>query len=80
MGGVDEFETWFTATPGTSCLPSIQHAAFGSLRGLAYTSEEPLSPKTPILTVPESIVLSVPYSDPDWDVQLAQQLWKECLK
>lgn len=80
MGGVDEFESWFTAEPGTSCLPSIQHAKFdGSLRGLAYTSNEPL-PTTPVLKVPEAMVLSAPYSDPDWDVQLSQQLWKECLK
>jgi hypothetical protein len=80
MGGVKEFEEWFTAAPGTACLPTIRHAAFGSLRGLAYTSSEPLQPKTPALTVPNSLVLSAPYADPDWDVQLAQQLWSECMK
>jgi len=81
MGGVQEFETWFTAAPGTACLPSIQHAAFGSsLRGLTYTSEDSLQSNTPALAVPDSLVLSAPYSDPDWDVQLAQQLWSECLK
>ena len=80
MGGVKDFEEWFTASPGTACLPSIQHAAFDSLRGLAFTSEETLQPKTPVLTVPSSLVLSAPYADPDWDVQLAQQLWNECRK
>lgn len=79
MGGVDEFESWFAQAPGASCLSSIKHAAFGPfLRGLSCSSK--METNSPVATVPESLVLSTSYSNPDWDVELAQALWRECLK
>lgn len=80
LGGVQEFEEWFTTSPGASCRPSLQHASFGSLRGLTFTEENGIKENTHALTIPDKLVLSAPISDPNWDVQLAQQLWTECLK
>jgi hypothetical protein len=77
LAGVKEFEDWFRQIDKASLSSSVKHAAFGSLRGLEYTGDGPLGS---ILTLPASVVLSAPFSDTDWDSQLAQQLWKECLQ
>ena len=76
LGGVSEFEQWFKHTDKASCMPSIQHHAFGSLRGLACQE----SVNGSIMTVPKTVVLSSSYGDEDWDSQLAVKLWTECTK
>jgi hypothetical protein len=80
LGGVNEFESWFSSVSGASCSPSVTHAAFGSLRGLDYSSSPLELTKGELLTVPRSRVLQSDFSLPDWDANLAEQLWMECVK
>jgi hypothetical protein len=47
---------------------------------LTLTEENGIEKKTHLLSIPDKLVLSAPFSDPDWDAQLAQQLWTECWK
>jgi hypothetical protein len=76
LGGVSEFEKWFKDTDKATSLSSIQHQAFGSLRGLACQE----SVNGSVITVPKTVVLSSSYGDEDWDSQLAVKLWAECLR
>jgi hypothetical protein len=76
LGGVSEFEQWFKDTDKASCMCSIQHHAFGSLRGLECQE----SVNGSVMTVPKTVVLSSSYGDEDWDSQLAVKLWTECKK
>lgn len=82
MMGVDDFEAWFRSIPGASCVPSIVHQDFGNLRGLGWTTTPkgaaPVS-KEPLMTIPRSVVLRSDFSRPDWDVQLALNLWTHVL-
>jgi hypothetical protein len=79
LNGVAEFERWFASVPGASCHPSIRHDDFGNLRGLMTgdAAALTLSRKDAWMTIPRSIVLQSDFSQPDWDVQLAQQLWRQ---
>lgn len=76
LGGVSEFEKWFKDTDKATSLSSIQHQAFGALRGLACQE----SVNGIVLTVPKTVVLSSSYGDDDWDSQLAVKLWTECMR
>lgn len=76
LGGVDQFDEWFSKLDKASCQSSIQHASFGSLRGLECAGNE----NGEVLKVPKSVILSSSYADEDWDAQLAVQLWNECIK
>mmetsp|Transcript_1979 Transcript_1979/g.2399 ORF Transcript_1979/g.2399 Transcript_1979/m.2399 type:complete len:392 (+) Transcript_1979:56-1231(+) len=79
LGGVTNFEQWFGKLEKSSCLSSISHAAFGSLRGL--TCSEIINEENKnILTVPGDIILSSSYANENWDVELAKKLWTECMK
>jgi hypothetical protein len=77
LGGVAEFDQWFANLDGdkATCQTSIQHHAFGSLRGLKCQDS---NMDGNVLTVPKNVVLSSSYGDDDWDSQLAQKLWAEC--
>jgi hypothetical protein len=81
LGGVSDFENWFSSVPGADCSTSVSHDDFGSLRGLAYRKNptEPVQEET-LMTIPKSIVLQSDFSQPDWDEKLASRLWQECLK
>jgi hypothetical protein len=82
LGGVTEFEEWFTSLPDAFCRPAIQHKAFGmaALRGLTFTDSHEITKLTPVVAVPREFILKASYFEPDWDLQLAQQLWDECQK
>jgi hypothetical protein len=86
LGGVPEFNDWFGKLPGdkASMSNSVTHAAFGSLRGLEYIGNTTVVPfisaGTSILKLPRNVVLHTSFADKNWDSQLAQQLWKECLQ
>jgi hypothetical protein len=47
---------------------------------LTFTEENGIEKKTHALSIPDKLVLSAPFSDLDWDANLAQQLWTECLR
>jgi hypothetical protein len=79
MEGTATFESWFRGVPGADLLSEVSHADFGHLRGLSIKSTVSDSP-TNLMKVPKSIVLSSDFSQPDWDADLAQQLWMECCK
>jgi hypothetical protein len=79
LGGVTNFETWFESVPGTECSPSVKHADFASLRGLSYMkSPLELKQEESLLKIPRSVVLESDFNANDWDVNLAEQLWREC--
>jgi hypothetical protein len=85
LGGVSEFEKWFGSIKGAKILPSIRHDAFGLLRGLSSSWEDPSttpnsSESITIITLPKDIVLSARYEDENWDANLAMQLGEECQK
>jgi hypothetical protein len=75
LGGVAEFDQWFKNVDKADCQSSIQHHAFGSLRGLKCQESTDGSAS---ITVPKDVVLSSSYADEDWDSQLAVKLWNEC--
>jgi hypothetical protein len=85
LAGVEEFNNWFRQINQASLSSCVQHAAFGSLRGLAYTGDDALlqgGGSLSILTLPATVVLNAPFrrDTNDWDSPLAQQLWRECQK
>jgi len=89
---ITDFQSWFKGLPKSNLHPSIEHVYFGKLRGLSWTALPSASslPSTPVVSVPLSVVLQSNIFDTststaneqtdDWDVTLAQQLWKECQK
>lgn len=82
LEGATTFENWFKRVPGAG-LKGLSHADFGNLRGLAITSSASLtssSDSIDLMTVPKSIVLNSDFSSSDWDIELAQKLWKECIQ
>eukprot|EP00543_Licmophora_paradoxa_P010192 CAMPEP_0202475654 /NCGR_PEP_ID=MMETSP1360-20130828/93019_1 /ASSEMBLY_ACC=CAM_ASM_000848 /TAXON_ID=515479 /ORGANISM="Licmophora paradoxa, Strain CCMP2313" /LENGTH=254 /DNA_ID=CAMNT_0049102833 /DNA_START=66 /DNA_END=830 /DNA_ORIENTATION=- len=88
LAGVSDFENWFASLGNqATCLATIQHAAFGSLRGLEFSGEDneqqqqqQLGEQLSVLQIPNSIVLATNAGDNDWDATLAKQLWEECQK
>lgn len=82
LPGVDDFEKWLSSEPVASWI-SLEHARFGTLRGLRWTNGDgkkktPAS-KTLVASVPRAKVLSSDSTE-NWDVELACRLWKEaCL-
>jgi hypothetical protein len=74
LGGVSEFNQWFSSVSGAQCSSSISHDAFGNLRGLTAKGKA----EGELMKVPRSVVLQADFSLPDWDAQLARLLWKEC--
>mmetsp|Transcript_13503 Transcript_13503/g.20556 ORF Transcript_13503/g.20556 Transcript_13503/m.20556 type:complete len:395 (-) Transcript_13503:137-1321(-) len=79
LGGVREFESWWTSARGeknNSEIQSYPHAVFekGSLRGL---EAKDTTKNSYLFSVPRSLCLSVPF-DNNWDASLAIQLLKEC--
>lgn len=77
LGGVSSFEKWFQRVDGASWKEGLSHADFGYLRGLTY---DETNGRDDVMTIPKSIVLDSDFSQPDWDAQLASQLWTECKK
>mmetsp|Transcript_53119 Transcript_53119/g.60188 ORF Transcript_53119/g.60188 Transcript_53119/m.60188 type:complete len:431 (-) Transcript_53119:33-1325(-) len=80
LGGVKEFESWFSNVPGSRCDPYIVHTNFGSLRGLGTQDRSITSNNKSWMTIPRSIVIQSDFREKDWDAELAQSLWKEILK
>lgn len=92
LDGVADFERWFASVSDASyCDASIRHADFGNLRGLMFSTSETAAAtassssssksNTQWMTIPRSsMVLQSDFSRPDWDAQLAVQLWNELSK
>jgi len=84
LEGVRDFESWFSGAEGSKCNPYIKHASFGELRGLGTFDRSIASgsakERGSWMTVPRAITLSSDFSQPDWDSQLAESLWKEVMK
>ena len=79
LGGVAQFDGWFKKLDKADCQPSVQHGSIGSLRGLLFSGAKVSEPTT-VLKVPQSVVLRASYGNEDWDVELAESLWAECLR
>lgn len=82
LPGVSDFEQWFQSFAGASCDSSIQHALFGTLRGLTWTdgSSSLSDKKRLVANIPSNMCLQSDYTQPDWDAQLASQLCQEVKK
>lgn len=81
LDGVLEFESWFSGFEGSKCNPHIQHASFGSLRGLITTDKSiGVGDSGSWMTIPRSMTLESDFNQPNWDAKLADSLWKEVLK
>ena len=82
--GVTAFEKWFECVDGARCSDDIKHNTFyddSSLRGLAISgSNFDAKEKSALIEIPKSIVLQSDFDDPNWDRDLAIQLWQECKK
>jgi len=79
MKEVLTFESWFQTIPGSNLLSDISHADFGNLRGLTMSpAKKSMDSPINLMNVPKSIVLSSDFTQSDWDVDLAEQLWMEC--
>jgi len=81
LEGVRDFESWFSGVDGSKCNPYIRHTSFGELRGLGILDKSIGSDSSGSwMTIPRSITLESDFSQTDWDVKLAESLWKELVK
>ncbi|GAX13036.1 hypothetical protein FisN_2Hh517 [Fistulifera solaris] len=73
---INTFERW-CRDQGCTWNGAVSHAFFGRIRGLQWTGKaRPTQPEC-VVSIPNTIVLSVEDNDTMWDAKLACKLWEE---